>query len=88
MDPAGGGGGRVGVGSSYDNALAESFFATLKRELLYGSRWITRLQARLAVFAWIAWNNLKRRHSALGYSSPVDYERQYASSIDNLDLVA
>ncbi|MEV6406010.1 IS3 family transposase [Streptomyces bobili] len=76
------------VGSSYDNALAESFFATLKRELLYGSRWMTRIQARMAVFAWIAWYNLKRRHSALGYCSPVDYERQHTSSIDNLDLVA
>jgi transposase InsO family protein len=76
------------VGSSYDNALAESFFATLKRELLYGSRWLNRLQARTAVFAWMAWYNRQRRHSALGYRSPVDYERHHANSVDSLDLVA
>ncbi|MFF3501173.1 IS3 family transposase [Streptomyces sp. NPDC003247] len=76
------------VGSSYDNALAESFFATLKRELLYGSRWLTRPEARMAVFAWMAWYNRSRRHSALGYRSPVDYERHHASTIDNLGLVA
>jgi hypothetical protein len=63
------------VGSSYDNALAESFFATLKRELLYGSHWLTRTQARMAAFAWMAWYNRTRRHSALGYSSPVDLHR-------------
>ncbi len=42
----------------------------------------------MAVFAWIAWYNRRRRHSALGYPSPVDYERQHVGSIDNLDLVA
>ena len=76
------------VGSSYDNALAESFFATLKRELLYGSRWLTRAQARMAVFVWMAWYNRKRRHSALGYHSPVDYEQDHVTSVANLDLVA
>ncbi|MFI7300763.1 integrase core domain-containing protein, partial [Streptomyces sp. NPDC050121] len=76
------------VGSSYDNALAESFFATLKRELLYGARWLTRSEARMAVFAWMAWYNRRRRHSALGYRSPVDYERQHATTIDSLELVA
>lgn len=71
------------VGSSYDNALAESFFATLKRELPYGSRWMTRPQASVAVFAWSAWYNRKRRHSALGYHSPVDYERHNVTSVTN-----
>ncbi|WP_374106045.1 integrase core domain-containing protein [Kitasatospora sp. RG8] len=60
----------------------------MERELLYGSRRLTRAQARVAVFAWLAWYNRKRRHSALGYRSPVDYERQHVRSITNLDLVA
>lgn len=58
------------IGSSYDNTLAESFFATLKRELLYGSSWLTREQARAAIVAWMAWYNGKQRHSSLGYRSP------------------
>jgi transposase InsO family protein len=61
------------IGDSLDNAVAESFFATLKREL--GTRWDSVEQARLAVFSWIAFYNHRRRHSALGYHSPVDYER-------------
>lgn len=60
------------VGDSLDNAVAESFFATLKREL--GGRWASVEQARLAVFSWIAFYNHRRRHSTLGYHSPVDYE--------------
>jgi transposase InsO family protein len=61
------------VGDSLDNAVAESFFATLKREL--GGRWAGVEQARLAVFSWVAFYNHRRRHSTLGYHSPVDYER-------------
>jgi transposase InsO family protein len=61
------------VGDSLDNAVAESFFATLKREL--GGRWASVEQARLVVFSWIAFYNHRRRHSTLGYHSPVAYER-------------
>lgn len=61
------------IGDWLDNAVAESFFATLKREL--GARWDSVEQARLAVFSWIAFYNYRRRHSTLGYHSPVDYER-------------
>ncbi len=75
------------VGSSYDNAMAESFFATLKRELLYGSRWLTRAQARSEMFSWLAWYNRRRHHSALGYRSPVEFEQE-SSAIDTLRLVA
>jgi transposase InsO family protein len=61
------------IGDSLDNAAAESFFATLKREL--GGRWDSVEPARLVVFSWIAFYNHRRRHSTLGYHSPVDYER-------------
>ncbi|MFJ2191924.1 integrase core domain-containing protein [Kitasatospora sp. NPDC087861] len=78
----------VRPGSSYDNALAENFFATLKREPLHGSRWLPRPQDRMAVFARMAWYNRERRHSALGYRSPVDFERQHVRSVNYLDLAA
>jgi transposase InsO family protein len=64
-------------GNCYDNAPVESFFASLKRELIHRTRFATREEARTAVFAWIeAWYNRKRRHSALGYMSPEAFERQ------------
>ncbi|MGX7671351.1 IS3 family transposase [Plantactinospora sp. DSM 117369] len=64
------------IGSSYDNALAEAFFATLKRELdVDHHRWTTEPDARRDVFRWIAFYNHRRRHSALGYLSPADYEQ-------------
>jgi transposase InsO family protein len=63
------------VGSSADNALAESFNATLKRETLAGaSCWPSPGEARRAVFAWITRYNTGRRHSACGQISPNDYE--------------
>jgi transposase InsO family protein len=65
------------VGSSADNALAEAFNATLKRETLQGAKhWPSARAARLSVFAWIIRYNTRRRHSSLGYLSPVDYEQQ------------
>ncbi len=63
------------VGDAYDNALAESFFSTLQRELLDEHRWTSRRQLALAVFEWIeAWYNPRRRHSSIGDVSPTDYE--------------
>jgi putative transposase len=63
------------VGSAYDNAMAESFVATLKSELLYRGSWPTRASARTAIFEYLeSFYNRKRLHSALGYKSPVDYE--------------
>jgi putative transposase len=68
------------VGDCYDNALAESFFATLECEVVARSRWRTHAEARMAVFAFIeAFYNPRRRHSALGYLSPAEYERRHHS---------
>ena len=68
------------TGDAYDNAMAESFFASLETELIDRSSWRTRADARLAVFDYIeAFYNTHRRHSALGYLSPAEYERRYRS---------
>lgn len=63
------------AGDCYDNALAESFFGTLKAELVHGQRWPSRRVARLAIFEWIeVFYNRHRRHSARGYVSPARFE--------------
>jgi putative transposase len=65
------------VGDAYDNALCESFFATLECELLDRRRFATRAEAKLAVFDYLeGWYNPRRRHSALDYLSPMAYEKQ------------
>ena len=67
------------VGDAYDNALCESFFATLECELLDRHRFRTQVEARLAVFDFIeGWYNPRRRHSALDYRSPMIFERSQA----------
>jgi putative transposase len=68
------------VGDAYDNAMAESFFATLKCELVHQRRFATLAEARAAIFEYIeGWYNPHRRHSALAYLSPNDYERRMAA---------
>lgn len=63
------------VGSSADNALAESFNATFKRETLQGRKhWPNEHQARLDAFGWLHRYNTQRRHSHLGHQSPIAYE--------------
>jgi len=70
------------VGDAYDNAMAESFFATLERELLDRRRFRSQAEAKMAVFEWIeGWYNTRRRHSSLGYRSPVNYERAHERSV-------
>jgi putative transposase len=65
------------VGDAYDNAMAESFFATLEREVLNRRRFKTQAEAKMALFEWIeGWYNPHRRHSSLGYFSPVNFERR------------
>jgi putative transposase len=67
------------VGDAYDNALCESFFATLECELIDRRRFRSQAEARLAVFDFIeGFYNPRRRHSALDYDSPVEYERKHA----------
>ena len=69
------------VGDAYDNAMAESFFASLETELIDRSSWRTRADARLAVFDYIeAFYNPWRRHSSLGQHSPAEFERRYRSA--------
>jgi putative transposase len=64
------------VGDAFDNAMAESFFASLKTELVDRHSWPTRQAARTAIYEYIeGWYNPRRRHSALGYLSPADYEK-------------
>ena len=69
------------VGDAYDNAMAESFFATLECELLDRSRFKAQAEARNAVFEFIeGFYNPRRRHSSLGYMSPVEFERRHWES--------
>jgi putative transposase len=64
-------------GDCYDNAVAESFFATLKKELVHRRSWPTRRELTSEVFEYLeAFYNRARRHSTLGYLSPVDYENR------------
>jgi len=66
------------VGDAYDNAMAESFFASLECELIDRRAWKTFVEARLEIFTWIeAWYNPRRRHSALQYLSPIDFEARH-----------
>lgn len=67
------------VGDAYDNALCESFFATLDRELLARRRFETKAEARMAIFEFIeGWYNPIRRHQGLGRISPIEFERRHS----------
>ena len=71
------------VGDAYDNAMCESFFATLECELLDRRKFKTKAEARMAIFAFIeGWYNPARRHSALGYQSPITFERNTNGTLE------
>ena len=71
-----------GVGEAYDNAMAESFFASLECELIDRRVWKTFAQARMEIFTWIeGWYNPRRRRSDLGQRSPVNFEREQADRV-------
>jgi putative transposase len=66
------------VGDCYDNAMCESFFATLECELLERERFRNQVEARIAIFEFIeGWYNSHRRHSSLHYLSPMEFERRW-----------
>jgi putative transposase len=66
------------VGDCYDNAVCETFHASLKKERIYRQSWPTRAAARSAIFEYIeGWYNPRRRHSTLRYLSPIEFERQH-----------
>src|SRR5579859_7352514 len=72
------------VGDCFDNARCESFFATLECELLDRRRFKTQAEARIAVFEFIeGFYNPRRRHSSIGYLSPIDYERRHHAAAVN-----
>lgn len=68
--------GRTGV--CWDNAVAEAFWSSLKRELVHRYQFATRADARRAIFAWINWYNRSRLHSTLGYQPPIEWEQHYS----------
>lgn len=69
------------VASAYDNALMESFFGSMQIELLDRRAWATRAELANAMFEWIeAFYNPRRRHSALGYRSPIEYENLHTAA--------
>ena len=76
------------VGDAYDNAMAESFFATLECELIDRRSWKTKAEARLAIFTWIeSWYNPLRRHSGLGLRSPNAFERSLNLQKSDIDII-
>jgi putative transposase len=74
------------VGDCYDNAVCETFHATLKKEKIYRQSWPTRAEARAAIFSYIeGWYNPRRRHSTLDYLSPAEFERHHANLAEPLE---
>jgi transposase InsO family protein len=76
-------------GDCYDNAVAESFFATLKKELIHGRSWPSKAELRTEVFEYIeVFFNRRRRHSTLGFVSPAQFENQTPIQIEKITTTA
>jgi putative transposase len=76
-------------GDCFDNAVAESFFATFKKELIHGRAWATKAELRTEVFDYIEiFFNRRRRHSTLGFLSPAQFEDQTDREIEKIELAA
>ena len=76
-------------GNCWDNAVAESFFATLKSECVYTRCFATRAEASKTIFELIeVFYNRRRRHSTIGYVSPVDFEMRFNQEVSTQKLVA
>ena len=76
-------------GDCFDNAVAESFFATIKKELIHRRAWPTKAELRTEVFDYIeVFYNRERRHSTLGQRSPVDYENSTLSPSRPIDAAS
>jgi len=76
-------------GDCFDNAVAESFFATLKKELIHGRSWPTKAELRTDVFEYIEiFFNRRRRHSTLGMLSPTQFERNHHQQTEKIDSAA
>lgn len=72
-------------GNCWDNAVAESFFATLKKQAVYGKRFLTRQEVQQPIFEYIeCYYNRVRRHSTNNWLSPVDYETAYYNNIEGM----
>ncbi len=70
------------VGDAYDNAMAESFFASLECQLLDRRSFQSKAEARVALFSYIeGWYNPRRRHSGLGRIAPAEFERRHTAQL-------
>ena len=70
------------IGDTYDNAVIESFWARLQTELLDRRRWTTRLELANAIFEYLEiFHNRQRRHSDLGWRTPVEFEKPHATDV-------
>ena len=76
-------------GDCFDNAVPESFFATIKKELIHGRSWPTKAEPRTEVFEYIEiFFNRRRRHSTLGMLSPTQFERNHHQQTEKIDSAA